>query len=602
MFPSWERRAAEGLKNAEHMRELRNKIDLQHQEQLRRREREREDVEMKRRAQRMILMPLLTSPRKSKFKSHSYGRPWTVGKPASKKTSPTSVKRSRADAKRSSVERLPDLVSGAQSRPSEQKASKTSRRAQSNSSVRFKEQGSPCPQPAAVSPTTKHSKHVPITTRRIQGRKSDTTATHVPHGTLRDAGIQRIDSSFNPQPLTTPDHSLIDWTSFPSVENISPCPDREPTPELQYPFQSLWDISSISEESLNTTEDSRTTPTSSEDSFLQEFLPFHWSSTSSELESISPSVGSSAVEPVEDLTLESEREDEDEERFRPWHDLRSESNPLAMSRSSPAYLRSPLSTPRMIPPRSSSESTRQGYATRLTAELAGPSTAPSGISLSRGGTSNGHAYCHLPALDSPRRPPPSSLNEERMENNSLDTALEDEEGAHGGRTLPSLRPLPRTIGLRHDLNLAMMAFHELRLEVTQSDRESLHSTGDSGSPENKRSASPETLRRITARLLEEESDEENEDMCRICQCKGASPINPLLCPCQCSGSLQYIHHDCLRRWVQAKIKSGTELTAVKTCELCKGSLTLDMDDFDVVQGSHSAPSRIAVAPQFKYDI
>uniref|UniRef100_A0AAR2JIN8 RING-type E3 ubiquitin transferase n=1 Tax=Pygocentrus nattereri TaxID=42514 RepID=A0AAR2JIN8_PYGNA len=83
------------------------------------------------------------------------------------------------------------------------------------------------------------------------------------------------------------------------------------------------------------------------------------------------------------------------------------------------------------------------------------------------------------------------------------------------------------------------------------------------------------------KLLEEESDEEDEDVCRICQCKGTSPTNPLLSPCQCSGSLQYIHHDCLKRWIQTKIKSGAELSVVKTCELCKGSLTLDLDDFDV---------------------
>ncbi|CDQ63757.1 unnamed protein product [Oncorhynchus mykiss] len=64
-------------------------------------------------------------------------------------------------------------------------------------------------------------------------------------------------------------------------------------------------------------------------------------------------------------------------------------------------------------------------------------------------------------------------------------------------------------------------------------------------------------------------------------CGAGSLTNPLLTPCLCSGSLQYIHHDCLKRWIQTKIQSGTTLSAVKTCELCKGSLTLDLDDFDM---------------------
>ncbi|KAL6474986.1 hypothetical protein MHYP_G00160260 [Metynnis hypsauchen] len=113
MLQSWERRA-EGLSDAEHMRELRHRNDVQYQEQLRKREREREDAEMRRQMQRMIAPPL-TPP---KFKTRSYDRPWASSKPASVNvTSPTSVKHSRPDAghcaKRSSVERLPDLVSGA---------------------------------------------------------------------------------------------------------------------------------------------------------------------------------------------------------------------------------------------------------------------------------------------------------------------------------------------------------------------------------------------------------------------------------------------------------------------------------------------------------
>ncbi|XP_036429218.1 probable E3 ubiquitin-protein ligase MARCHF10 isoform X2 [Colossoma macropomum] len=249
---------------------------------------------------------------------------------------------------------------------------------------------------------------------------------------------------------------------------------------------------------------------------------------------------------------------------------------------------SPQGSPRF----SRYESTRQGYgAHRQTPELQGGRGSP----FNRRDTSSDHSDYRLPALAvSPGRAPPAVLDDVgRMATTSPGATTsgredeEEEEGAAGGITPPEGRSTsaeayqPRTTSLMDHLNLALMALHDLHLEVTHSHRDGSHNAGCSGNPESKRSSNPETLRRITERLLEEESDEEDEDVCRICQCKGTSPTNPLLSPCQCSGSLQYIHHDCLKRWIQTKIKSGAELSGVKTCELCKGSLTLDLDDFDV---------------------
>ncbi|XP_043540868.1 probable E3 ubiquitin-protein ligase MARCHF10, partial [Chiloscyllium plagiosum] len=83
-------------------------------------------------------------------------------------------------------------------------------------------------------------------------------------------------------------------------------------------------------------------------------------------------------------------------------------------------------------------------------------------------------------------------------------------------------------------------------------------------------------------LLREDSEEEDEgDLCRICLIPGGTPLNPLLEPCKCVGSLQFVHHDCLKKWLQAKIISGADLAAVTTCELCKQTLKLDFDNFDV---------------------
>lgn len=56
-------------------------------------------------------------------------------------------------------------------------------------------------------------------------------------------------------------------------------------------------------------------------------------------------------------------------------------------------------------------------------------------------------------------------------------------------------------------------------------------------------------------LLEEDSEEEG-DMCRICQIAGGSPTNPLLEPCGCVGSLQFVHQECLKKWLKVKITSG----------------------------------------------
>nr|XP_056720711.1 probable E3 ubiquitin-protein ligase MARCHF10 [Euleptes europaea] len=97
---------------------------------------------------------------------------------------------------------------------------------------------------------------------------------------------------------------------------------------------------------------------------------------------------------------------------------------------------------------------------------------------------------------------------------------------------------------------------------------------------NKPETDPEKLKKLQESLLAEDSEEEG-DQCRICQIAGGSITNPLLEPCGCGGTLRFVHQECLKTWLKAKIKSGAELGAVKTCELCKQSLTADLDDFNV---------------------
>uniref|UniRef100_A0A8C5PU84 RING-type E3 ubiquitin transferase n=1 Tax=Leptobrachium leishanense TaxID=445787 RepID=A0A8C5PU84_9ANUR len=95
------------------------------------------------------------------------------------------------------------------------------------------------------------------------------------------------------------------------------------------------------------------------------------------------------------------------------------------------------------------------------------------------------------------------------------------------------------------------------------------------------SRDPEKLKKIQESLLLEDSDEEEDDLCRICQTGMSTPTNPFIQPCKCSGSLQYVHQDCMKKWLEAKINSGSSLEMITTCELCKEKLELNLEDFDL---------------------
>ncbi|KAL0983794.1 hypothetical protein UPYG_G00132890 [Umbra pygmaea] len=123
----------------------------------------------------------------------------------------------------------------------------------------------------------------------------------------------------------------------------------------------------------------------------------------------------------------------------------------------------------------------------------------------------------------------------------------------------------------------LMAPFDIRTEVAELQMSSAQVVESQSAP----TSNSERLRKIKESLLAESSDEEEGDICRICHSGAVCPTNPLLSPCQCSGSLQYIHHVCLKTWIQAKIHSGTTLPAVKTCELCKGNLSVDQSDCDM---------------------
>uniref|UniRef100_A0A673TA24 E3 ubiquitin-protein ligase MARCHF6 n=1 Tax=Suricata suricatta TaxID=37032 RepID=A0A673TA24_SURSU len=51
-----------------------------------------------------------------------------------------------------------------------------------------------------------------------------------------------------------------------------------------------------------------------------------------------------------------------------------------------------------------------------------------------------------------------------------------------------------------------------------------------------------------------------EDICRVCRSEG-TPEKPLYHPCVCTGSIKFIHQECLVQWLKHSRK--------EYCELCK---------------------------------
>ena len=74
-----------------------------------------------------------------------------------------------------------------------------------------------------------------------------------------------------------------------------------------------------------------------------------------------------------------------------------------------------------------------------------------------------------------------------------------------------------------------------------------------------------------------ESVDGNQKVCKICleEEDFTTTDNELICPCKCAGSMQYIHIECLREWLNGKklIYNGEKVKSffwkALECELCK---------------------------------
>ncbi|XP_068932334.1 probable E3 ubiquitin-protein ligase MARCHF10 [Petaurus breviceps papuanus] len=133
--------------------------------------------------------------------------------------------------------------------------------------------------------------------------------------------------------------------------------------------------------------------------------------------------------------------------------------------------------------------------------------------------------------------------------------------------------------IQEEIPFTFFAVSDLPNQIEAGNRMAV-SNSINGKESHQTKADPDKLKKLQESLLEEDSEEEG-DLCRICQIAGGSPTNPLLEPCGCVGSLQFVHQECLKKWLKVKITSGADLGAVKTCEMCKQGLIVDLDDFNV---------------------
>ncbi|XP_069809306.1 probable E3 ubiquitin-protein ligase MARCHF10 [Dendropsophus ebraccatus] len=137
---------------------------------------------------------------------------------------------------------------------------------------------------------------------------------------------------------------------------------------------------------------------------------------------------------------------------------------------------------------------------------------------------------------------------------------------------------PNITLLRENLDLALQTISMQR----QSERRFLETSAPTllNKEAEKPKTDPEKLKKLQESLLEEDSEEDG-DLCRICLMGGETTENSLIAPCQCSGSLKYVHSECLKKWLLAKIKSGAELNTVKTCEMCKQTVDCEIKGFNL---------------------
>jgi len=102
--------------------------------------------------------------------------------------------------------------------------------------------------------------------------------------------------------------------------------------------------------------------------------------------------------------------------------------------------------------------------------------------------------------------------------------------------------------------------------------------------------SPEAVRSPSAQSI----SSSGANICKICHCE-TEKENVLISPCYCSGSLLYVHQDCVQKWIKA--------TDAKTCELCQYQYKIDstvkpVNRWETLKLSHAERRKIFCSVAF----
>ena len=77
---------------------------------------------------------------------------------------------------------------------------------------------------------------------------------------------------------------------------------------------------------------------------------------------------------------------------------------------------------------------------------------------------------------------------------------------------------------------------------------------------------------------EKKNCEEKEKTCKICLLDSFDEENPFISPCECKGSMEYIHYICLKKWILNKIDLINQKGVISLfwkdlkCDLCLENL------------------------------
>ncbi|KAF4726321.1 hypothetical protein FOZ63_003893, partial [Perkinsus olseni] len=72
------------------------------------------------------------------------------------------------------------------------------------------------------------------------------------------------------------------------------------------------------------------------------------------------------------------------------------------------------------------------------------------------------------------------------------------------------------------------------------------------------------------------TEEAKKLVCKICLMEGAEDDDPMIAPCNCSGSIRYVHLSCLRRWINGRLELPDETDALATCHFFYKQLSCEL--------------------------